>query len=159
MASSICRSVAPAGMARTSRGSSTCSSATGRFAGLTRWTSGFPFNVANCRSCWTTNWNVQGNASLVNPGQLPDTKTTDNVVDHRPSPFPDPAAAAKFYRFSLPGEQGVRNALRGDGYFTIDLSLSKGFELPFGAPPALPLGRVQRDEYADVRREWRGDDA
>ena len=100
-------------------------------AGLRRWTSGFPFNVANCRSCWATNWNVQGNASLVNPGQLPDTKTTDNVVDHRPSPFPDPAAAAKFYRFSLPGEQGLRNALRGDGYFTIDLSLSKGFELPF----------------------------
>ena len=100
-------------------------------AGLSRWTSGFPFNVANCRSCWATNWNVQGNASLVNPGQLPDTKTTDNVVDHRPSPFPDPAAAVKFYRFSLPGEQGVRNALRGDGYFTIDLSLSKGFELPF----------------------------
>ena len=25
----------------------------------------------------------------------------------------------------------MRNALRGDGYFTIDLSLSKGFELPF----------------------------
>ena len=100
-------------------------------AGLTLWTSGFPFNVQNCRSCWATNWNLQGNASLVNPGQLPDTKTTENVVDHRPSPFPDPAAALKFYRFSLPGEQGVRNALRGDGYFTIDLSLSKGFELPF----------------------------
>jgi hypothetical protein len=26
----------------------------------------------------------------------------------------------------------VRNALRGDGYFTIDVSVSKGFELPFG---------------------------
>ncbi len=101
-------------------------------AGLTRWTSGFPFNVQNCRSCWPTNWNLQGNASLVNPGQLPDTETTMDVVDHRPSPFPDPAAALKFYRFSLPGETGVRNALRGDGYFTIDLSVSKAWHLPFG---------------------------
>ena len=129
-------------------------------AGLTRWTSGFPFNVANCRSCWTTNWNVQGNASLVNPGQLPDTKTTDNVVDHRPSPFPDPAAAVKFYRFSLPGEQGVRNALRGDGYFTIDLSLSKGFELPFGDNRLRfrwDVFNVTNTPMFDV--EWRGDDA
>ncbi len=101
-------------------------------AGLTRWTSGFPFNVQNCRSCWPTNWNLQGNASLVNPGQLPETETTKNVVDHRPSPFPDPAAALKFYRFSLPGETGVRNALRGDGYFTIDLSVTKAWHLPFG---------------------------
>jgi hypothetical protein len=100
-------------------------------AGLARWTSGFPFNVQNCRSCWPTNWNLQGNASLVTPGQLPETETTRNVVDHRPSPFPDPAAAAKFYRFSLPGETGVRNMLRGDGYFTIDLSLSKAWPLPF----------------------------
>jgi hypothetical protein len=101
-------------------------------AGLTRWTSGFPFNVQNCRSCWPTNWNLQGNASLVNPGVLPDTETTKNVVDHRPSPFADPAATLKFYRFSLPGETGVRNALRGDGYFTIDLSVSKAWHLPFG---------------------------
>ena len=60
-------------------------------AGLMRWTSGFPFNVQNCRSCWPTNWNLQGNARLVNPGELPETETTMDVVDHRPSPFADPA--------------------------------------------------------------------
>jgi hypothetical protein len=37
-------------------------------AGIGRWSSGFPFNVINCRSCWATNWNLQGNASLVTPG-------------------------------------------------------------------------------------------
>ncbi len=31
-------------------------------AGLMRLTSGFPFNVGNCRSCWATNWNLTGNA-------------------------------------------------------------------------------------------------
>ncbi len=33
-------------------------------AGLTRLTSGLPFNVINARSAWATNWNLQGNASL-----------------------------------------------------------------------------------------------
>ena len=98
-------------------------------AGLTRWTSGFPFNVQNCRSCWPTNWNLQGNASLVTPGELPETGTTKNAVDNRPSPFKDPEGALEFFRFSMPGEIGLRNQLRGDGYFTIDTSLSKAFRV------------------------------
>lgn len=98
-------------------------------AGLVRWTSGFPFSVQNCRSCWATNWNLQGNASLVTPGVLPETQTTRNRVNNRPSPFENPDEALKFFRFSMPGEQGMRNELRGDGYFTIDTSVSKAFNL------------------------------
>jgi hypothetical protein len=98
-------------------------------AGLGRWTSGFPFSVQNCRLCWPTNWNLQGNASLVNPGQMPETGLTMNAVDNRPSPWADPENARSFFRFSLPGEQGLRNAFRGDGYFNIDLSVSKAFRL------------------------------
>jgi hypothetical protein len=101
-------------------------------AGILRWTSGFPFNVINCRSCWPTNWNLQGNAELVTPGRLPETERTRNVVDGRPSPFTDPAEAITFFRNAYPGEIGLRNALRGDGYFGVDFSLSKGFAMPFG---------------------------
>jgi hypothetical protein len=100
-------------------------------AGLLRWTSGFPFNVQNCRSCWPTNWNLQGNASLVTPGVLPETATTRNIVDNRPSPFVDPVAAAKLFRYSMPGEQGLRNVLRGDGYYTLDFSVSKAWHTVF----------------------------
>jgi hypothetical protein len=98
-------------------------------AGIMRWTSGFPFNVYNCRSCWPTNWNLQGNAVLVNPGRLPETQTTKNKVDNRPSPFADPEDALDFFRRAMPGEVGARNVLRGDGYFTIDTSLSKSWSL------------------------------
>jgi carboxypeptidase family protein len=98
-------------------------------AGLTRWTSGFPFNIYNCRSCWTTNWNVQGNAMLVDPTRLPPTKTTRNIVDGRPSPFENPTDALTYFRRALPGEVGIRNQLRGDGYFTLDMSLSKAWAL------------------------------
>ncbi len=100
-------------------------------SGLWRWTSGLPFNVFNCRSCWPTNWNLQGNASLVNPGQLPATATTRNIVGGRPSPFVDPVNALTFFRRSLPGEVGLRNVLRGDGYFAIDLGVSKAFKMPW----------------------------
>jgi hypothetical protein len=98
-------------------------------AGLMRWTSGFPFNVLNCRSCWPTNWNLQGNASLVTPGVLPEVELTKNIVDNRPSPFKDPVAAAKLFRYDLPGEAGLRNVFRGDGYFTIDTSVSKSWRI------------------------------
>ena len=42
-------------------------------SGLTRWTSGFPFSVQNCRLCWPTNWNLQGNATLIDSRPLPET--------------------------------------------------------------------------------------
>ena len=98
-------------------------------AGLTRWTSGFPLNVYNCRSCWPTNWNLQGNAMLVDPNRLPATETTPNAVDGRPSPFKNATEALTYFRRALPGEVGIRNVLRGDGYFTLDTSVSKAWSL------------------------------
>ena len=37
--------------------------------------------------------------------------------------------ALTFFRRALPGEVGIRNQLRGDGYFTIDMSIAKGFDV------------------------------
>src|SRR5437667_5573229 len=78
------------------------------FAGLWRWTSGLPFNVINCRSCWPTNWNLQGNASLF--AGLPATGTTRNAVQGLPSPFVNPAQALKALRV-VPVEVGLRNIM------------------------------------------------
>src|SRR5207237_336340 len=91
--------------------------------------SGFPFNVYNCRSCWPTNWNLQGNSMLVDPDKLPETATTLNEADGRPSPFVNAADALTFFRRALPGEVGLRNVLRGDGYFSIDTSVSKAWPI------------------------------
>ena len=102
-------------------------------AGLWRWTSGFPFNVYNCRSCWATNWNLQGNGVLKTPGVLPPLSTTKDAVNGLPSPFEDPSTAASFFRRAFPGESGIRNELRGDGYFTIDLSVAKSWTMPWSA--------------------------
>lgn len=99
-------------------------------SGIGRWSSGYPFNVINCRSCWATNWNLQGNAALAQPGVLPEMQTTRDAVNGQPSPFADPQDALTFFRNLYPGEAGIRNELRGDGYFAIDLSIAKGFRLP-----------------------------
>jgi hypothetical protein len=106
-------------------------------AGLWRWTSGFPFNVINCRSCWATNWNLQGNASLADPGVLPPTGTTKDAVNDLPSPFTNAKTAVDFFRRDFPGETGLRNVLRGDGYFTIDLSIAKGWTMPWSSDQKL----------------------
>jgi hypothetical protein len=98
-------------------------------SGIWRWTSAFPFNVQNCRSCWATNWNLQGNAELVDPGVLPATGTTKNAVGGQPSPFTNVTEAIKAFRTQYPGETGIRNLLRGDGYFGIDMSVSKSIDL------------------------------
>ena len=102
-------------------------------AGLLRLTSGFPFNVQSCYACWATNWNAQGNAEMATPGSLPETAVVRNAIDGYPSAFADREAALAYFRKDLPGEVGVRNQLRGDGYFTIDLSVSKAWRVPHGS--------------------------
>jgi hypothetical protein len=112
-----------------------------QFAGLFRWTSGFPFNIINARCCWPTNWNLQGNAELATPGEFPETVSpaARNIVGRdadgnwgRPSPFEDPDAAREKLRFAYPGEVGFRNMLRGDGYIGADIGIGKAFTMPFG---------------------------
>jgi hypothetical protein len=100
-------------------------------AGLFRLTSGLPFNIFNCRSCWPTNWNLQGNASLVTPGRLPESGAFKDVVDGYPALFEDPEDALTYFRRSYPGEVGIRNEMRGDGFFTVDLSVSKAWTMPW----------------------------
>ena len=100
-------------------------------AGVVRWSSGFPFTVINCRQCWATNWDLQGNAELVDPNRLPPMGTTKDVIDGYPSPFKNPQDALTYFRRAYPGEVGQRNVLTGDGYFSIDMSLSKTWSMPW----------------------------
>ncbi len=101
-------------------------------SGIYRWTSGFPFNVYNCRSCWATNWNLQGNAVLVNPDRVPPQQTTRNAVGGQPSPWENATEALTYFQRATPGQSGERNIYRGDGYFGIDASIGKAFRMPFG---------------------------
>jgi Carboxypeptidase regulatory-like domain len=101
-----------------------------QFSGLTRWTSGLPF--AFFAPGWATNWNLTGNA--VQTGPIKFKKTFAGGI---PSVFDMNTSNAASngvtngtpLRLPYPGEDGERNAFRGDGYFGIDSALSKTWKL------------------------------
>jgi hypothetical protein len=94
-----------------------------QWSGLARWTSGFPTTIETFTS-FPTDWYLPSTAILSGP--RPQTGTFLNQ-NGNPGLFKDPVAAQGDFRYSLPGESGQRNELRGPGYFGIDSGLSKSW--------------------------------
>jgi hypothetical protein len=94
-----------------------------QWAGLARWTSGFPTTIETFTS-FPTNWYLPSTAILNGP-----KPKTGAFIDQNGNPdlFQNAAAAQSEFRYSYPGESGQRNELRGPGYFGIDTSLSKSW--------------------------------
>ena len=96
-----------------------------QISGLGRWTSGFPFSVQNGFQ-FPTNWELNGTANLFGPkpttGAYSDSGGDMNM-------FKDPQAALNQFNYPYPGEVGLRNNLRGQGYFGIDMSLTKTWKI------------------------------
>lgn len=108
-----------------------------QLSGLFRMTSGYPFSVFNGFN-FPTNWDISGNAVLV--GQKPATGSFRNPDDGSVNLFAVGGDAANsFFREPLPGEAGQRNNLRGDGYFGVDLGLSKRWKMPWSERHSLQV--------------------
>jgi len=109
-------------------------------SGLMRWTSGYPFAIANGAN-WATNWELGGLSFLT--GKAPSTGVFIDACGD-PNIFRQPGACnggtsligndpfLANWRFAHPGEAGQRNNLRGQGYFGIDMGLSKTFKITEG---------------------------
>jgi len=95
-------------------------------SGLARWTSGFPFTIDNGQF-WATNWDEQGSGQLIAIPKRGAFKQPDGSV----SVFANPAAALNDYIHPFPGQSGSRNVLRGDGFASWDMSLSKRWKMPY----------------------------
>jgi hypothetical protein len=94
-------------------------------AGIFRWNSGIPIPSPFDGSRWATNWNVQSNGVRVRPLLSSPTR------EGSPNVFSDPTAALASFRNARPGEVGDRNVLRAPGYVSLDMGLSKNFNLPW----------------------------
>lgn len=95
--------------------------------GLYRQSSGFPTSVGNGRF-WPTNYNVTGYATALRPvfGETNKNGPRPTAAGlPGPNLFADPAAALSAFDYTMPGQIGGRNNLRGDGIFNIDLGLGK----------------------------------
>lgn len=111
-------------------------------SGIVRINSGQVANVGNDR-VWPTNWQLTGNATCAGRvvddqmystayGPCPDTQNARSVAGRRgPNMFSDPEQAYGEFRFSLPGDRGDRNVLRGDNYFSMDFAVGKQFNMPW----------------------------
>jgi hypothetical protein len=99
-----------------------------QLSGLYRWTSGFPYTIYNNPSDYPTDWYWEGAAeptvSHVKSGSYHMANGNVNI-------FPNPATTETLFNPALPGQVGVRNFIRGDGFFGIDLGLSKRWKMPF----------------------------
>jgi hypothetical protein len=99
-----------------------------QLSGLARWTSGFPIGVGNGAQ-WPTNWELSGFATQIAPvttgGAIKNPDGTVNIFGNAS------AAAAAFasYAPDLPGQVGGRNTLRGDGFASLDVGLSKSWRI------------------------------
>jgi hypothetical protein len=105
-------------------------------SGLFRWTSGFPYTIYNNPADYPTEWYWEGAAvptvSHVQSGAY-------HLANGNVNLFPDPAKAESSFLPALPGQVGVRNFVRGDGYFGIDLGLSKRWKMPWSEKQSAAL--------------------
>jgi hypothetical protein len=97
-----------------------------QISGLARWTTGFPVSVDNGQS-WPTDWNYQGLAQMVNRPATGVFAQPNGAINM----FADPASVrANDFIHPFPGQSGSRNLLRGPGFASWDMSVSKRWKLP-----------------------------
>lgn len=109
-----------------------------QLSGLFRWTSGFPYTIYDNAAYYPTDWYWEGAAmptvSHIGGGVFKDASGAGTV-----NLFKDPATAQSLFLGALPGQVGVRNFVRGDGYFGVDLGLSKRWTMPWSEKQSLAL--------------------
>ncbi len=92
--------------------------------GIYRWNSGQPLSGPGDAAIWATNWNVQSGGTRVRP-------ITASLVRSTQSFFENAQTAYNSFRNARPGETGERNNFRLPGYSTLDMGLSKTFNMPW----------------------------
>jgi hypothetical protein len=110
-----------------------------QLSGLFRITSGFPVNVDNGYSNYPTNFQQEGNATVVRQ-----PVTGKYTVQSGPDAgainiFQAGPAAISDFTYTLPGQSGNRNMIRGQGYFGIDMGLAKRWRMPWSEKQSLQL--------------------
>ena len=102
-----------------------------QISGVSRWSSGFPVNVGTC-FCFETNWQLTGTAVALTKVNTGRTLFNEGPgVGKLYNMFPQGPAAVSNFGVPLPGFSGARNQIRGDGFLSADLELTKAWKMPF----------------------------
>ncbi len=101
-----------------------------QLSGLARWTTGFPVTVSN-GATWPTNWQLGGAATQIGPASPHTTLRPDGSVNLFSQDLPVTDIGLGPFRHDFPGESGMRNTVRGQGFAGLDAGLSKRWKMPF----------------------------
>ena len=118
-----------------------------QISGLMRWTSGFPVSVGDGAQ-WSTDWQLSGEAiltgspipagrTLTNPNTFPETSCATFAAGCVYNMFSNQGQAVAAFASNSPGQSGVRNVFRADGYGSTDLGLSKTWIMPYSDKQSL----------------------
>lgn len=110
-----------------------------QLSGLFRITSGFPVNVDNGYSNYPTNFEQEGNATIVTQPVTGRYTVASGPDAGAINIFQNGPAAINDFTYTLPGQSGDRNAIRGQGYFGIDMGLMKRWMMPYNEKHSLQL--------------------
>jgi Carboxypeptidase regulatory-like domain len=132
-----------------------------QLSGTTRWTSGFPFSVF-MGYVWPTNWDEMGWANVTGkPIPMSTTLIPGTNGFASPNVFSDPTEASAGFDYAFPGESGVRNNIRGQGYFGWDMNLEKSWKIPRFESQSIQarwsvfnVANTTRFDVRSVQDEW-----
>ncbi|MDQ6788090.1 MAG: carboxypeptidase-like regulatory domain-containing protein [Acidobacteriota bacterium] len=123
-----------------------------QLSGVYRFNTGLPLSSPFDAEQWATNWNAQSNGTQIAPIDVGAVRSTQNI-------FADPQKAFNSFRNARPGETGERNNFRLPGYSTLDLGLSKSFQMPWNENHKLQFRwevfNVQNFQYLDAGNQTR----
>ena len=119
-----------------------------QISGNYRQTSGLPLTVGNGQR-WPTDWNVSDNATPIGPVPVSVTNNATGIKGGGPNLFSNPSAVVSApgepvgqygdFIETLAGQSGLRNNLRGPGFFNIDAGVYKTFTMPYSEHHKLQL--------------------
>lgn len=134
-----------------------------QLSGLARWSSGFPTNTSSGYQ-WSTDWELSGNGSFTGSPvvtgrtNVPANNSCGNQGGF--NMFKDPCAAFNGFTPAFPGESGVRNAIRGDGFAGVDMGLTKTWHMPYNDGHTLEfrwdvfnVANLKRFDVASINNE------
>ncbi len=111
-----------------------------QLSGTFRMTSGLPYSVGNGQR-WPTNWEVSDNATPIGAVPVSITNNATGIKGGGPNLFQNPSSVVSapgepigqygLFIETLAGQSGLRNNLRGPGFFNIDSGLYKVFTMPY----------------------------
>ncbi len=102
-----------------------------QWSGIYRWTTGLPYSFF--QAGWATDWQLEGFGVQTAPVRFYKNKANAGLpmifTTAQATIINNGVANGTPFRNPYPGEEGQRNSFRGDGYFEIDNSLTKTWNI------------------------------